>query len=119
MKSLNKVEIIWNITNDLVLKELWKDKKVISFWVATNWKRKTESWDYEDTVEFHNIIFWNKPAEIIKEYCKKWQKIYIEWRLQTSNWEDKETWIKKYKTDIIWNEFILLSSKDKKQDVKL
>ena len=101
---LNKVLIIGNLTKDPELKALPSGVKVASFSVATNKSYKKDG-EKKDTVEYHNITSFGKQAELIVQYMKKGSQIYIEGRLQTRNWEDKETGKKVYKTEIIVENF--------------
>ncbi len=113
MISLNKVHLIGNITADPEVTQTSSWKFVARFGLATNRVWKDNSWKKEQ-IEFHNIVFWWKLAEVIWQYLKKWNKIYIDWRLQTSHWEDK-TWVKKYKTEIIGEGLIMLGLPQQKQ----
>lgn len=107
--NLNKVQLIWNITSDIELKSTPNWQYVTSFWVATNRNWKDADWNKQELAEFSNVVLWWKLAEICAEYCKKGHKIYIEWRLQTRSWEKNEQ--KFYKTEIIWENMIMLQSK--------
>lgn len=105
--DLNLVQIIWNITQDIELKQTPNWQFVCSFSVATNRNWVDWSWVKQEIAEFHNIVFWGKLAEILNQYSWKGKKIYIEWRLQTRSWEAQD-WTKRYKTEIIWEKLILL-----------
>jgi single-strand DNA-binding protein len=69
------------------------------------------SWMQQDQVEFHNIVIWGRLAEVVEQYVKKWAKLFLEWRLWTKSWEDQNG-VKRYKTEAICNEMIMLSSKN-------
>ena len=114
MNALNKVQIIGNIVKAPVVKDMGKSQKVANFSVATNriWKDATGT--KQEQVEFHNIVAWGKLAEIIEQYVLKWQKIYIEGRLQTRNWED-QPWVKRYITEIIAENILMLSWRTEEQ----
>jgi len=105
---MNKVILIWNITQDLELKQTQNWKSVLSFSIATN-KRVKKGDNYENVGEFHNLVAWNKTAELINQYQSKGSKIWIVWELQTRNYENKD-WIKVYRTEIIVNEVEFLSA---------
>ena len=64
----------------------------------------------QDQTEFHSIVLWGKLAEIAGQYLTKWRQVYIEWRLQTRNWEAQD-WTKRYKTEIVWENLIMLWNK--------
>lgn len=108
--DLNKVQIIGNNTKDIELKTTPNGMNVTSFSVATNRSWTDWNWNKQDQTEFHNIVLWWKLAEIASEYLKKWQKVYVEWRLQTRDWETQD-WSKRYLTEIIWENIILLWNK--------
>lgn len=110
--DLNKVQLIGNITSDIELKEIANWQKVANLSIATNRNWTDNNWQKQESTEFSNIVLWGKLAEIAWEYLGKWKKVYIEWRLQTRTW-DWEDWSKRYKTEIIWENLIML---DKKED---
>ena len=105
--DLNKVQIIWNITQDVELKQTPTGQNVCSFSVATNRNWVDASWIKQEVAEFHSIVLWGKLAEIAWQYLHKWKKIYIEWRLQTRSWEAQDG-TKRYKTEIVWENMIML-----------
>ncbi len=108
--DLNKVQIIWRITQDIELKQTPNGQNVCSFSMATNRNWTDWSWMKQEQAEFHNIVLWWKQAEIASQYLSKWKKVYIEWRLQTRSWEAQD-WTKKYKTEIVWENMIMLDSR--------
>lgn len=114
--DLNKVQLIWRITQDIELKQTPSWQNVCSFSLATNRNWIDQSWIKQEQTEFHNIVLWWKLAEIANQYLWKWRKVYIEWRLQTRNWEAQD-WTKRYKTEIIWENMIMLDWN--KQDISL
>jgi len=109
--DLNKVQLIWNITQDIELKQTPNWQHVCNFSLATNRNWTDGSWIRQEVAEFHNIVLWGKLAEIAWQYLHKWKKVYIEWRLQTRNWEAQD-WTKRYKTEIIWENMIMLDWKN-------
>lgn len=109
MNSLNKVQLIGNLTADPEIKQTPNGQFVANFSLATNRTWKDASWMKQEQTEFHNVVVWGRLAEIVDQYVKKGKKIYIEWRLQTRSWED-QTWAKKYKTEIVAENVILLWS---------
>ena len=109
--DLNKVQIIGRITQDIELKQTPNWQNVTSFSVATNRNWTDSSWTRQEQVEFHNIVLWGKLAEIASQYLKKWSKVYIEWRLQTRNWEAQDG-TKRYRTEIVWENMIMLDNKN-------
>jgi single-strand DNA-binding protein len=113
--SLNKVQLIGNLTADPEVKETPNGQKVASFSIATNRTWKDQSGQKQEEVEFHNIVAWGKLADIIEQYVKKGKKVYVEGRLKTRNWED-QAGIKKYKTEIIAESLIMLSTSGGRDD---
>lgn len=107
MNSLNKVQLIWNVTADPEIRQTPNWQFVANFNLATNRTWKDASWMKQDQTEFHSIVIWGKLAEIVQQYVQKWKKIYVEWRLQTRNWED-QAGQKRYKTEIVADNIILL-----------
>lgn len=108
--DLNKVQIIWNVTKDIELKQTPTGQHVCSFSIATNRTWLDASGIKQEVAEFHNIVLWGKLAEISEKYFHKGMKIYIEGRLQTKVWEWPDG-TKRYKTEIVWESVIMLNSK--------
>lgn len=108
--DLNKVQIIGNITKDIELKQTPNGQNVTSFSIATNRNWSDASWNRQEQTEFHNIVLWGKLAEIADKYLGKWQKVYIEGRLQTRVWEAQDG-SKRYSTEIVWENMIMLWNK--------
>lgn len=110
-KSVNKVILIGNLGKDPEVKFTPSGVPVAKFSLATNERYKDKSGEWQDRTEWHNIVVWQRLAEIVGEYVKKGSKIYIEGRLQTSSWEDKQSGEKKYRTEIVANDLVLLSGR--------
>lgn len=116
--DLNKVQLIGNITKDIELKQTQSWKSVIAFNLATNRDYTDKNtWEIVKQTEFHNIVLWGKLAEIANDYCKKWNKIYLEWRLQTRKWET-QNWETRYTTEIMWENLIMLWWKKDNQNTQ-
>jgi single-strand DNA-binding protein len=98
--NLNKVFIIGNLTADPELKTTPGGQSVMEIRVATNrtWADKTGK--RQEQAEFHSVIIWGRQAEIVKQFLTKGSSIFIEGRLQTRNWEDKQG-AKHWKTEVI------------------
>lgn len=108
--SLNKVQLIGNLTRDPELKQIPGGQVVVSFGMATNFTWKDQSGERQSKVEFHNIVAWRKLAEICGQYLKKGSKVYIEGRLQTREWEGEDG-TKRYRTEITADNMIMLDSR--------
>ena len=111
MKSLNRVTLIGNLGQDPEVKYMQSGDAVASFSLATSesWKDKTSGEQVEKT-EWFRCVAWRKPAEIIGQYVKKGQKLYIDGKLQTRKYTDKEG-VERQITEVQVNDFILLSAK--------
>lgn len=106
--SLNKVQLIGNLTKDPELRQTPNGNSVCSFTIATNLTWKDANGQKQDKAEFHNIVSWGKLAEICGQYLQKGKKVYVEGRLQTRDWE-AEDGSKRYKTEIVAENMIMLS----------
>lgn len=102
---LNKVLLYGNLTRDPELKALPSGSQVANFGLATNRTFKDKSGAKQEATEFHNVVAFGRTAEIIAQYCKKGRPIFIEGRLQTRSWDDKENGKKNYRTEIIVDTF--------------
>jgi single-strand DNA-binding protein len=110
-KSVNKVILVGNLGKDPEVKYTPSGVPVAKFSLATNERYKDKGGEWQDRTEWHNIVAWQRLAEIIGEYVKKGSKIYIEGRLQTSSWEDKQSGEKKYRTEIVASDLVLLGGR--------
>ena len=110
-KSVNKVILVGNLGKDPEVKYTPSGVPVAKFSLATNERYKDKAGEWQDRTEWHNIVAWQRLAEIVGEYVKKGSKIYIEGRLQTSSWEDKQSGEKKYRTEIVINDLVMLTGK--------
>lgn len=110
MASLNKVMIIGNCTKDPEVRFTAAGQAVTSFGVATTEKFKGKTGEWEERTEFHNVTLFGKLAEIAGEYLKKGKMVYIEGRLQTRKWQDKEG-TDRYTTEIIGDKMQMLGAK--------
>ena len=110
MSSVNKVLLIGNLGQDPEVKFLPNGNAVCNFSIATTekWKRKDGS-DNEKT-EWHRIVIFGKLAEIAGQYLKKGKQVYIEGKIQTRQWEDKDG-NKRYTTEIVANQMTMLGGK--------
>lgn len=108
--SLNKVQLIGNLTRDPEMKQIPGGQVVTTFGIATNLTWKDQSGQQQSKTEFHNIVAWRKLAEICGQYLKKGSKCYVEGRLQTRDWEGEDG-VKRYRTEIVADNMIMLDSK--------
>jgi single-strand DNA-binding protein len=108
--GLNKVQLIGHLGGDPELKFTESNIPVANFSLATNESYKDQNGNLVDRTEWHRCVVWRKPAEIIHEYLKKGSKVYIEGKLQTRSWDDKDG-NKRYTTEVVVNDFLFLDSK--------
>ncbi len=112
-KSFNKVFLLGNVGKDPEIRSTGGGTMVANFGLATTERFKDPQGNWQDRTEWHNVVFYGKLAEIVRDYVKKGSKIFIEGRLQTRNWEDKDHPGRKvYRTEIIANELSLLSGRE-------
>ncbi len=98
---INKAIVVGNLTRDPELKSLPTGSKVCAFSVATNRTWKNAQGEKQEAVDYHNIACFGKQAEIVAQWMKKGSQIYVEGRMTTRSWDDKETGKKMYRTEII------------------
>lgn len=110
MSSLNKVMLIGRVGKDPDVKAINDSQKVAKFSIATSESYKDKSGEKKENTEWHNIVMWGKLAETAEKYIKKGSLLYVEGKLQTSSWDDKDG-KKCYKTEINVRDFTFLSSK--------
>lgn len=109
MKSLNKVTLIGNVGKDVELKYASNGTAVATFSMATSEQWKDKEGNAQERTEWHNIVAWRKLAEIIGEYVKKGDRLYLEGKLQTRSYE--KDGVKRYTTEIVAEEMIMLGKK--------
>jgi len=110
-RGVNKVILIGNLGNDPDVRYTASGAAVanISLATAESWRDK-ESGEQQERTEWHRIVFFGRLAEIVAEYLKKGSQIYVEGRLQTRKWQDKEG-KDRYSTEIVANEMQMLGSR--------
>lgn len=107
---MNKAILIGNITQDIELKQTPSGQNVVSTSMATNENYTDKSGVKQQKADFHNIVAWGKTADLLNNYVKKWDKLYVEWRIQTRSWDHTDG-IKRYKTEIIVDKIEFLTKK--------
>ncbi len=108
MASVNKVILIGNLGKDPEVKYTPSGMAVARFSLATNDRVKDKDGNWGDRTEWHNVVLFDRKAEVAGEYLKKGRTVYIEGSIRTNSWDDKETGQKKYRTEIIGNQMVLL-----------
>ena len=114
-RSLNRAQIIGNLTRDPELRYTPNGTAVCSFSIATNRNWTTDSGEKKEEVEFHRVVAWNKLAEICSQFLVKGRKVYVEGRLTTRTWNAQDG-TQKSTTEIIISDMILLDSKRNEEE---
>ncbi len=110
MAGVNKVILVGNLGKDPELRYTPSGQAVASFSLATGEKWKDKDGNMQDKTEWHNIVVWGRMAENAKEYLAKGRQVYIEGRIQTRSWDDKDG-NKKYMTEIVTQNMQFLGSR--------
>src|SRR5271157_495770 len=111
-KSVNKVILLGNVGKDPEIRSTPGGVIVANFTLATSNRQKDAQGNWQERTEWHNLVAFSRTAEIIRDYVKKGSKLYIEGKIQTRSWDDKQSGAKRYKTEIIVNDLSLLSGRD-------
>ncbi len=109
-KGVNKVFLLGNVGKDPEIRTTAGGMSVASFTLATA-DRKKEGAGWVDSTEWHNIVCFQRTAEIVRDYVKKGSQILVEGKITNRSWDDKESGQKRYKTEILVNELTLLGGK--------
>jgi single-strand DNA-binding protein len=111
-KSVNKVFLLGNVGKDPEIRSTPSGTMVANFTLATSDRTKDAQGNWQDRTEWHNLVSFARTAEIVRDYVKKGTKLFIEGKIQTRSWDDKESGQKRYRTEIIVNDLSLLSGRD-------
>jgi single-strand DNA-binding protein len=117
-KSVNKVILVGNLGKDPEVKFTASGVPVARFSLATSERFKDQSGEFQERTEWHSIVAWQRLAEIVGEFMSKGSKVYIEGKLQTSEWKDRLSGEKKYRTEIVAKDLVLLGSREKGNGVQ-
>ena len=110
-KGVNKVLLLGNVGKDPEIRSTAGGMTVASFTLATADRQKDAQGNWADKTEWHNLVCFQRTAEVVRDYVKKGTQLFIEGKIQTRSWDDKESGQKRYKTEILVNELTLLGSK--------
>lgn len=106
----NKVQLIGNLGKDPEITNLDGGKKLAKFTIATNETYKNQKGEKVTDTQWHNIVAWGKTAEIIENYVTKGKEVAVEGKLTSRSYDDKEG-VKRYITEVVCNELVMLGSK--------
>lgn len=107
MYSLNRSQLIGNVTREPEIRQTSGGQTVATFSIATNRVWTDKMGQKQEKADFHNVVVWGKLAEICQQYVKKGRKIYVEGRMQTRDWEGEDG-VKRYRSEIVVENMILL-----------
>ncbi|MEX1123875.1 MAG: single-stranded DNA-binding protein [Patescibacteria group bacterium] len=111
MFSLNRAQIIGNLTRDPEVRSLPSGQSVVNFAVATNRRWKDKDGNFKEDTQYHDVSVWGRLGELASQMLSKGKKVYVEGRLSTSSWEGTDG-TKRQRTEIVADSFIPLSPKD-------
>ncbi len=111
MAGVNKVILVGNLGKDPEVRHLEGGVAVASFSLATSEVYKDKTGTRQEQTEWHNVVVWRGLAEVAEKYLKKGMTIYIEGKLKTRSWDDKEGH-KRYSTEVVGDTFTILSKKE-------
>lgn len=109
--AVNKVILIGNLGKDPELKQTQNGTAVATFSIATSETYKDKTGNKQEKTEWHNIVVWQRLAEICNQYLHKGKQVYIEGRLQTRKWQDRDG-NDRYSTEIVANQMQMLGNKN-------
>jgi single-strand DNA-binding protein len=107
-RGVNKVILLGNLGKDPEVKYTQSGMAIARFSLATTERAKDKDGNWQDKTEWHNLVAFGRTAEVAGEYLKKGRTIYIEGALRTSSWDDKESGQKKYRTEVIVNDLVMV-----------
>lgn len=114
-RSLNRVQLIGNLTRDPELRYTPSGTAVCSFGIATNRSWTTDTGEKREETEFHRIVSWSKLAELCSQFLVKGRKVYVEGRLSTKSWTTQDGQ-QRTTTEIVIDDMILLDQKRPTED---
>lgn len=110
-KGVNKVLLLGNVGKDPEIRASQGGMTIASFSLATADRQKDQSGQWVDKTEWHNLVAFGRTAEIVRDYVKKGTQLFVEGKIQTRDWVDKESGQKKYRTEILINDMSLLGGR--------
>jgi single-strand DNA-binding protein len=112
MKSVNKVILLGTMGRDPEVRYVAGNTiPVVRISLATNERYKDDQGNWQDKTEWHTVVAWRRLAEIIGQYVKKGDRLYVEGKLQTSSWDDQKTGEKKYRTEVVADDLVLVGGR--------
>ena len=112
-KGVNKVFLLGRLGKDPEIRATAGGMTVATFTLATSDRQKDAQGAWQDKTEWHNIVAFGRTAEIVRDFCKKGKELFIEGKIQTRSWDDKESGQKKYRTEILVNDLSFTGGGDR------
>lgn len=109
-RSVNRVTLLGHLGKDPEMKYTPSGQAVTKLRLATSDRWKDKNGEWQDRTEWHDVVLWAKMAETANQYLNKGSQVFIEGRLQTTSWDDKEG-KKHYRTEIVANDMVLLGGR--------
>jgi single-strand DNA-binding protein len=110
MAGVNKVILVGNLGKDPEVRHLENGASVANFSIATSETYKDKNGNRQEQTEWHNVVLWRGLAQIAEKYLKKGSQIYIEGKLRTRNWQDKDG-VTRYTTEVVGDQMTMLGGK--------
>jgi len=108
---VNKVILVGNLGRDPERRSTTSGQQVATFSVATSRRWRDRDGNKQEQTEWHTVVCWGRQAEVAGEYLKKGRQVYVEGRLQTRSWDDKQTGEKRYRTEVVCDNFQMLGQR--------
>jgi len=108
---VNKVILVGNLGRDPERRSTPSGQQVATFSVATSRKWRDRDGNRQEQTEWHTVVCWGRQAEVAGEYLRKGKQVYVEGRIQTRSWDDKQTGEKRYRTEVICDNFQMLGQR--------
>jgi single-strand DNA-binding protein len=108
---VNKVILVGNLGKDPEVRSMPSGQPVATFTMATSRRWKDKSGQRQEQTEWHTIVCFGKQAEIAGQYLTKGKQLFVEGRIQTRSWDDRQTGEKKYRTEIVCENFQMLGQR--------
>ncbi len=112
-KGVNKVMLLGRLGKDPEIKSTQGGMVIATFTLATSDRQKDQQGAWQDKTEWHNLVAFGRTAEIVRDYCKKGKEVFIEGKIQTRSWDDKESGKKNYRTEILVNDLSFTGGGDR------
>lgn len=114
-RGVNKAQLLGYVGKDPEIRSSQSGMTIATFSLATSDRQKDQSGNWVDKTEWHNLVAFGRTAEIVRDYVSKGSHLFVEGKIQTRSWDDRESGQKKYRTEILVNELNMLGGGDRDQ----